>query len=248
VCKLLDFLHIHSCQSCLVILSKLCLPVAHWAGSFTLGCGAGDGGGCVFGLESQRGRVDAVAFSCGSWSIIKQVSQMSSTLAAGSLHSVHPIGEIIWQSDGLLLHKVKEGWPTWSWVKFSVRAEQWSPADNTSEGPLIFMMCELSCEGTLSSSLLGNMILHRCEAFPYLFLREAHWPCLLSPTCSQSVDLWEDCRTSELQADSWLLDAEDWSPTWLLEEGTPPTTRTKHPSARLQPRTGRRKAVEERDG
>lgn len=36
----------------------------------------------------------------------------------------------------------------------------------------------------LSSSLLGNMILYWCEAFPYLFLREAHWPGLLSPTWS----------------------------------------------------------------
>lgn len=33
-------------------------------------------------------------------------------LAAGSLHSVHPIGEIIRQSYRLLVHKVKEGWPT----------------------------------------------------------------------------------------------------------------------------------------
>lgn len=33
-------------------------------------------------------------------------------LAAGGLHPVHPIGEIICQSDGLLLHEVKEGRPT----------------------------------------------------------------------------------------------------------------------------------------
>ena len=35
-------------------------------------------------------------------------------LAAGRLHSVHPIGEIISQSYGLLLQKVVEGWPTWT--------------------------------------------------------------------------------------------------------------------------------------
>lgn len=169
------------CWGSWVFLSELCLPIIYWAaGSSALG----RGGGGVFGLESQWGRVNAVAFPCGSWSIIKQVSQMSSTLAAGGLHPVHPIGEIICQSDGLLLHEVKEGRPTWSWVKFGVRAEQWGPTDNTGVGPLLFMVCELSSEGTLSSSLLGNMVLHRREAFPQLLLREAHWPCLLSPTCS----------------------------------------------------------------
>ncbi len=69
------------CCGSWVFLSEVCLPVTHWAaGSSTLRPRARGGGGRVCELESQRGRVNAVAFSCGFWSIIKQVSQVSSTL------------------------------------------------------------------------------------------------------------------------------------------------------------------------
>lgn len=64
------------CSGAWVFFSELCLSISHFATcSPTLG-----GGGLVFGLESQWGWVNTVAFPCGSWSIIKQVSQMSSTL------------------------------------------------------------------------------------------------------------------------------------------------------------------------
>lgn len=66
-----------------VCLSELRLPIARWAaGSSALSsrAGGGGGGGRVFGLETQWGWVNAVALPCGFWSVIKQVSQMSSTL------------------------------------------------------------------------------------------------------------------------------------------------------------------------
>lgn len=164
-----------------ISLSELGLLIAHWAaGSFT----AGGRGSCVFGLKGQWGGIDAVAFPCGSWTVIKQVSQMSSTLSACRLHSVHSIGEIIGLSDGVLLQEVKEGRPTWSGVKFRAGAEQGGPTDNTSVGPFICMIRELSTEGTLGAPFLGHMVLLRCEAFPQLLLSEAQRPCLFSPTCS----------------------------------------------------------------
>lgn len=46
-------------------------------------------------------------------------------LATGGLHSVHPIGEIIWHVDGLLFQKVKKGRPTCTcheWGKSHVAA------------------------------------------------------------------------------------------------------------------------------
>lgn len=61
-------------------LSELGFPATLWSASRSItSCHVG-GGVCIFGLEVQGSRVDAVPFPCGPGAVIKQVSKVRSTL------------------------------------------------------------------------------------------------------------------------------------------------------------------------
>src|SRR5215210_672256 len=133
-----------------------------------------------FGVEAERGGVDAVALAFRGRTVLEHVSLVGAADGAVYLRAAHEEAAILFSLDVPLVYRCPETRPARARVVLGVRREERRPAGHTPVDSLLLVVVVLTAEGPLCALHPRDAVLLGGELILPLFFRLLYLPWRIS--------------------------------------------------------------------
>src|SRR5215204_6456742 len=133
-----------------------------------------------FGVEAERGGVDAVALAFRGRTVLEHVSLVGAADGAVYLRAAHEEATVLFGLDIGFVERLPETRPARAGIVLGVRREEGRPAGHTQVDPLLLVVVILTAEGPLCALHPRDAVLLGGELILPLFFRLLYLPWRIS--------------------------------------------------------------------